>query len=145
GSGWLAVSLARVAKHVTSYETRPEFIKIAEKNRENERLDNLVIRNADITKKIYEKDVDIITLDMPNSDKAIRNAHRALKGGGYVVGYLPHMEQVKAFVAKLERYKFTNIFVAEIMLRDMLVRKEGVRPSTKGVWHTGYLAFAQKA
>lgn len=145
GSGWLAVSLARVAKHVTSYETRPEFVKIAEKNKENEKLDNLVIRNADISKKIYEKDVDIITLDMPDSDKIVGKAHKALKSGGHIVGYLPHMEQVKAFVSKLERYKFGNIFVAEVIIRDMLVRKEGIRPSTKGVWHTGYLAFAQKA
>jgi len=29
-------------------------------------------------------------------------------------------------------------------IRDMLVREEGTRPSTKGVWHTGYLVFAQK-
>ena len=144
GSGWLAVSLARAAKHVTTYEIRPEFVKIVEKNKENEKLDNLTIRNADISKKIYEKDVDIITLDMPNSDKVVGKAHKALKSGGFVVGYLPHMEQVKAFVSKLERYKFTNIFVAEIIIRDMLVRKEGVRPSTKGVWHTAYLAFAQK-
>lgn len=144
GSGWLAVSLARVAKQVTSYELRPEFIKIAEKNKENEKLSNLTIRNADISKKIYEKDVDIITLDMPNSDKVVSKAHKALKPGGYIVGYLPHIEQVKAFTAKLERYKFSNIFVAEVIIRDMLVRKEGVRPSTKGVWHTAYLAFAQK-
>ena len=27
GSGWLAVSLARVAKEVTSYEMRDEFMK----------------------------------------------------------------------------------------------------------------------
>ena len=32
GSGWLAVSLARVAKEVTSYETREEFMKLAQKN-----------------------------------------------------------------------------------------------------------------
>ncbi|EQD32669.1 hypothetical protein B1A_19380, partial [mine drainage metagenome] len=29
-------------------------------------------------------------------------------------------------------------------VRDMLVRKEGMRPSTKGLWHTAYLVFARK-
>jgi tRNA A58 N-methylase Trm61 len=32
----------------------------------------------------------------------------------------------------------------EVMVRDMLVRKEGTRPSTKGIWHTAYLVFARK-
>ncbi|MDE1833388.1 MAG: methyltransferase domain-containing protein [Candidatus Micrarchaeota archaeon] len=145
GSGWLAVSLARVAKEVYSYDTRDEFSKIAERNRLNENLDNLVLKHGDVTKKIEERDVDLVTLDMPNSDKAVGKAHKALKREGYIFGYLPHMEQVKAFVAKLERYKFVNIFVCETIVRDMLVRKEGIRPSTKGVWHTAYLVFAQKA
>jgi len=144
GSGWLAVSLARVCKEVTSYELRPEFIRIAEKNKEIAQISNLTVRNADVTKKIFEKGVDLVTLDMLNADKALKNAHKALKPGGYVFGYLPHMEQVKAFVARLESLKFGNILTLEVIARDMLVRKEGVRPSTKGVWHTGYLVFAQK-
>ncbi|MDE1810587.1 MAG: methyltransferase domain-containing protein [Candidatus Micrarchaeota archaeon] len=145
GSGWLAVSLARVAKEVYSYDTRDEFSKIAERNRVNENLDNLVLKHGDVTKKIEERNVDLVALDMPNSHLAVKNAHKALKIEGYIFGYLPHMEQVKAFVAKLERYKFANIFVCETIVRDIFVRKEGVRPSTKGVWHTAYLVFAQKA
>lgn len=144
GSGWLAVSLARVCKHVTSYDLREDFLKIAEKNVRSEGLDNLELKLGDVTKRIDEKDVDLVTLDLPGSDKAVRNAHKALKAGGYICGYLPHMEQVKSFVSKLERLKFRNVVVLEIIARDMLVRKEGMRPSTKGVWHTGYLAFAQK-
>jgi len=144
GSGWLAVSLAKVCREVTSYELRPEFIRIAEKNKEIAQISNLTIRNADVTKKIFEKNVDLVTLDMPNAEKALKNANKALNHGGYVFGYLPHMEQVKKFVEKLEALRFDNIFTLEVIARDMLVRKEGVRPSTKGVWHTGYLVFAQK-
>ena len=29
-------------------------------------------------------------------------------------------------------------------MRDMLIREAGIRPSTKGIWHTGYLIFGQK-
>ncbi len=144
GSGWLAVSLARVAKHVTSYDVREDFIKIAERNREMERLENLTIRLGDVKKKIEERDVDIVTLDMPDSDKALKNAHKSLRTGGYVVGYLPHMEQVKKFVEVLDKLKFTETFTTEVIARDMLVREEGTRPSTKGVWHTAYLVFARK-
>lgn len=144
GSGWLAVSLARIAKEVTSYDNRDEFIKIAEKNKVAEQLGNLTIKKGDVTKKIDESNVDLVTLDMPDSDKALKNARNALKEGGYVVGYLPHMEQVKRFVETLNKLKFESVLTLETIVRDILVREQGVRPSTKGVWHTGYLVFAQK-
>ncbi len=144
GSGWLAISLARITKEVTTYDNRDEFIRIAERNRDNEQLGNLIIKKGDVTKKIDENDVDLVTLDMPDSDKALKNACKALKEGGYVVGYMPHTEQVKKFVDTLNRLKFGNILTLETIVRDILVREQGVRPSTKGVWHTGYLVFAQK-
>ncbi len=144
GSGWLAISLARIAKEVTTYDNREEFIKIAEKNKEDERLGNLIIKKGDVTKGIDESDVDLVTLDMPDSDMALKSAKKALKDGGYVVGYLPHMEQVKKFVSTLSKLKFSEPLTIETIVRDMLVREQGVRPSTKGVWHTGYLVFARK-
>ena len=144
GSGWLAVGLARIAKKVISYELREDFIKIAEKNKAMENLQNLEIRHGDITKDLKEKDVDIITLDMPSSEKAIPRARKALKENGVIVGYTPHMEQVVKFAEKLEKSGFTDIRTYECILRDMLVRPEGMRPSTKGVWHTAYLVFAKK-
>ncbi|MGC8586427.1 MAG: tRNA (adenine-N1)-methyltransferase [Candidatus Micrarchaeia archaeon] len=144
GSGWLAVSLARIAKHVTTYEIRPEFARIAEQNISRLGLDNIEVKIADITKGIKERNVDLVTLDMPNAEKVVRHAHKALKVGGYIFAYLPHMEQVKKFVSKLNMYKFHDVQAFEVILRDMLVREAGMRPSTKGVWHTAYLVFAQK-
>ncbi len=144
GSGWLAVSMARVAKQVYSYDTRQDFIDIAAKNRDMLGLSNLEFINRDVTKGILQKDVDIVTLDMPSSEKALSKASKALKPGGVVVGYLPHTEQVKRFVDRLTKLGFIDIYSSETILRDMLVREEGVRPSTKGIWHTAYLVFARK-
>ena len=134
GSGWLAIALSRVSKSVTSYETREEFIKIAQRNADRLGVMNLKIINADISKGIGEKDVDLISLDMPNSDKIIKYANKALKDGGCIFGYLPHMEQVKKFIKALNRYKFRDTITIEAIVRDMLVREEGMRPSTKGVF-----------
>lgn len=145
GSGWLAVSLARVCKEVYSYEVREDFVKIAEKNKNISKADNLTIINRDVTKGIKQHDVDLVVLDMPNSEKAVRMAHAALVQGGCIIGYHPHMEQAKAFIAKLNRYKFKDIYTLETIVRDILVRDRGTRPSTKGVWHTAYLTFAEKA
>jgi len=144
GSGWLTIALARIAKHVYSYDIREDFIKIGEKNAELLGLNNITFRNADITKKIYEKEVDIVTLDMPNPEKALRNVKKALKPGGYVASFLPHTEQVSKYVKKLNMLKFSDIHVVEVILRDYLVRAEGMRPTNKGIWHTGYLTFARK-
>jgi tRNA (adenine57-N1/adenine58-N1)-methyltransferase len=144
GSGWLAVSLARLTKHVYSYDLREDFTAIAEKNRQMLGLDNLTLKTGDVFKKMAEGDADLVTLDLPSSEKALRNAKKALKPGGTVVGYLPHTEQVKKFAMKLESLGFIDIHTIETIVRDMLVREEGVRPSTKGIWHTAYLVFARK-
>ncbi|MDE1865080.1 MAG: methyltransferase domain-containing protein [Candidatus Micrarchaeota archaeon] len=144
GSGWLAVSLARVAKEVTSYEIRDEFMKLAQKNARNEGLKNLRIMKGDPIKRIVGKDFDLVTLDMPDSDKAVPNAYKALKNGGYIFGYLPHIEQMKKFIRALGKQRFGEINAYELIARDMITRKEGTRPSTKGVWHTAYLVFARK-
>ena len=101
GSGWLALSLARICKHVYSYEIREEFIDIAEKNRKMLGLDNVTFKNKDACEKIDEEDVDLVAVDMPGAEKALKNAYNALRPGGIVVGYLPHTEQVKAFVEGL--------------------------------------------
>ncbi|MDE1860319.1 MAG: methyltransferase domain-containing protein [Candidatus Micrarchaeota archaeon] len=144
GSGWLAVSLARLCSHVYSYDTRPEFTAIAEKNRIIWNLSNVTFKNGDVTRKIEERDVDLVCLDLPSSEKALGNAKKALRPGGTVVGYLPHVEQVKKFVYKLNKLGFTDIYTVETVVRDFLVREEGTRPSTKGIWHTGYMTFARK-
>ena len=144
GSGWMAVSLAKLAKQVISYDTRDDFIKIAEYNKRLVNAENLILKKGDVTKKIQERNVDVVVLDMPNSDKALKNAYKALKEGGFVVGYLPHTEQLNMFVKKMEKLKFKNIHSIELIERDMLVREQGTRPSTKGVWHTAYLSFGEK-
>lgn len=144
GSGWLAVSLARICKQVYSYDIRPDFIAIGEKNRQNLGLDNIEFINKDVTKGISQKDIDLVVLDMPGSDKALTAAKKALKPGGMVVGYLPHTEQMKKFAEKAEKIGMNDLHAVEVIVRDMLVRKEGTRPSNTGIWHTAYLLFARK-
>jgi len=144
GSGWLAVSLARVAKQVYSYDLREDFLKIAEHNKISLGLDNLELKQGDVFKKIDEKNVDIVTLDLPGAEKALRNVKKALVPDGMVVGYMPHMEQVKKYAMKLESLGFVEVHTVEVIVRDLLVRKEGVRPTNTGLWHTAYLVFARK-
>ncbi len=144
GSGWLAVSLARVSRHVYSYELREEFMAIAEKNRKILGLENLTLKLGNVFERIEETDADLVTLDMSNSERALGNAYGALRQGGMIAGYLPHTEQVKTFVEALNAQGFSDAHTVEVILRDFLVRKEGMRPTNMGVWHTAYLVFARK-
>jgi tRNA (adenine57-N1/adenine58-N1)-methyltransferase catalytic subunit len=143
GSGWLTISLARIAKHVYGYDIRDDFLKITKHNVDLVEADNVTLKNQNIFKKIDEKDVDLVTLDLPDAEKALKNVKKALKPGACVVAYMPHVEQTKIYVQKLEDLGFVDIYTIENIVRDMLVRKEGSRPSTKGIWHTGYLTFAR--
>lgn len=144
GSGWLTVSLGLVAKHVYSYDIREDFSKIAEKNISILNLNNITLKIGDITKSIPEKNTDVFTLDMPGSEKALKTVKKALKPGGVVVAYIPHAEQVIKYSKKLQTLGFEEPHIIECIVRDILVRKEGMRPSTKGIWHTAYLIFSRK-
>ncbi len=143
GSGWLTVSLARICKHVYSYDIRDDFLELGKKNAAILGLENITFEKQDIFKKINEKDLDIVTLDMPNAEKALRNVKKSLKQYGQVVSYFPNIEQVKAYVEKLQKLKFEDIYTVEVTVRDILVRKEGTRPTNTGLWHTGYMTFAK--
>jgi len=145
GSGFLAIGLANIVKKVVSYEWREDFAELAEANIRKSASKNIEIKRKDVFKGISERNVDLVTLDLADAEKVIKNAKRALEKGGYVVGFLPNVEQVKKFVKELEKNKFVEVFTIESIVREILVRKEGVRPETKGLLHTVYLTFARKA
>ncbi|MFA6214252.1 MAG: rRNA adenine N-6-methyltransferase family protein [Candidatus Micrarchaeia archaeon] len=144
GSGWLAVSLANVAKKVTSYEWREEFAELAEKNASRACVEGLIIKRANVLEGIEEREVDLVTLDLADSDKAVAHAHAALRKGGMVFGYLPHVEQARRFFEACEAAGFDTPHMVECMVRDYLVRQSGVRPENTGLTHTAYLVFAAK-
>ena len=145
GSGWLAVQLARVAARVISYEVREEFAKIAQYNAKKAELGNVEIRIRDVLKEGFdEQDADLVCLDLADSDKMAGHASSSLREGGCVVGYLPHAEQLKAFVQAGERAGFSQWYCCECNVREILVRAHGVRPANVGLMHTAYLAFGRK-
>ena len=145
GSGWLSVSLANVAKKVTAYEWREEFAELAEKNAKRAGVEgSLTIKRANVLEGIEEREVDLVTLDLADSDKAVSHAHAALRAGGMVFGYLPHVEQARRFHEACTAAGFDEPHMMEVIVRDYLVRTAGVRPENTGLTHTAYLVFAVK-
>ena len=148
GSGFLAAYLGSVVApggKVTSYESRKEFAEIARRNVEKAGLQKVVeIKEKDILEGIGEKNVDLITFDMPNTENVLEHAKGALKENGFIVGYFPNVEQVKKFVEKAEELKLKHVRTIEGTIREWLIRSYGCRPDNTGIIFTGFLVFLRK-
>lgn len=145
GSGALCCFLAHIAKEVTTYDIRTDFINIVEKNKELLNLKNLKIKNKNIYDGISEKNIDLVTLDLPEPWLAIESAKKALKAGGFLVSYSPTIPQVADFVNKInEDEDFIHIKTIEIMEREWEVKDRRVRPLSQQIGHSGFLSFVRR-
>ena len=144
GSGFLSMFLANIGCTVYSYEKKKEFYEIARKNTINFGLKNLVIKNADITKGIKEKDMDLVTLDMQYPEKAVKHAFKALKSGGWLAVYSMHIEEVKKVYEELRKHNFVEIKILENIQREWQSLGKLTRPKNYMLAHTGFLTFARK-
>jgi tRNA (adenine57-N1/adenine58-N1)-methyltransferase len=144
GSGFLSMFLANIGCKVYSYEKKKEFYEIAKKNAKNFGLKNLVISNADITKGIREKDVDLVTLDMQYPEKAVKHAFKTLKSGGWLAVYSMHIEEVKKVYEELKNHNFVETKILENIQREWQSIGKLTRPKNYMLAHTGFLIFARK-
>ncbi len=137
GSGGIACFLAHIAKEVTTYEINEENLKVVKQNKEFLKLKNLKIKNKDICKGIDEKDVDVITLDLPNPWNAINSAQKALKIGGFLVNYSPCITSAAEFVNAIAKNEnFIHLKTIELIGREWKIEKAAVRPASKQTIHS---------
>lgn len=145
GSGALALSLGNIAKKVVTYEIRDDFAKIAEENVQQLGMKNIVVKQKDIYQGIDEKNVDVITLDLPEPWKAIDAAAMALKVGGFIVSYSPTVPQVSDFLAAAAKNKnLVHLKTIEIIEREWDFNDRVIRPKSQPIGHSGFLTFVRK-
>lgn len=145
GSGALACSLANIAKSVTTYDIRDDCLKIVRDNKKFLKLNNLKIKKGDIYRNIEERDVDVITLDVPEPWHALDNVCKALKPGGFLVTYLPTVLQISDLVKSAGMIdELAHIKTVELIERQWKIKGRAVRPTTKGIWHTAFLSFFRR-
>jgi tRNA (adenine57-N1/adenine58-N1)-methyltransferase len=145
GSGALACMLANICKEVTTYEIRKDFAKIADQNKEFLNLKNLTVKNKDVYKGIAEKNLDLITLDLPEPWKIIEKAKKALKTGGFLVSYSPTIPQTMDFVNAVKKNQnLLHLKTVELIQREWEIEDRKVRPKTTQTVHTGFLSFVRK-
>jgi len=148
GSGSLTLVLASIVGpqgKVVSYDIRKDFINHAEQNLIRAGLiDQVIIKEKDVTKEIDEEPLDAVILDIPNPWDAVYHAWHALKPGGYLCCYSPLISQVEQSVHIIRSMPFIQDHTKEIIERDIVVSEHGTRPDFRMLGHTGYLTFARK-
>ncbi len=145
GSGALALFLANIAKKVATYEIREDFAKVAAENVATIGMKNITIKNKSVYEGIDEKNVDVVTLDLPEPWKAIGHAANALKVGGFIVSYSPTIPQVSDFLAAVAKNKsLVHIKTIEIIEREWEFDNRVIRPKSQPIGHSGFLTFVRK-
>jgi len=145
GSAALASALANIVKKVVSYEVREDCIAVSKDNINSLNIKNIEIKHKSLYDGIDEKDVDLITLDVPEPWKVIPHAVKALKVGGFLVSYSPCVPQVMDFaneVRNCDSLLFMKCVELIERLWDVAGRK--VRPKSTGIGHSGFLTFVRK-
>jgi tRNA (adenine57-N1/adenine58-N1)-methyltransferase len=148
GSGALAIFLGNIVRpngRVISYEVREDFARVAEQNVKLAGLRDVVtIKLKDIYQGIDESDLDLVALDLPQPERVIAHAEKALKPGGHLAIFSPCIEHVQRVYAEMPRFKFINHTTIECIVRGFEVKPGATRPKTRMIAHTGYLTFARK-
>jgi len=147
GSGFLALFLSNVVKptgSIVTYEKNKKFYDNAKKNIEFCSMEKIIkIKNKDLLKVFTEKNLDLITLDMIYAEKIISKAYKALKPGGWLCIYSPHIEQQQRSVMEFENHNFVQIRTIETMQRDWQI-SDYSHPRPKQIVHTGFMTFGRK-
>ncbi len=147
GSGALTMAMAWAVGpqgHVTTYELRPDFQKLAEKNLQSVGLHGRVtFKLRDIAEGFDERNVDALFLDLPNPYDYLSQVRQALKPGGFFGTILPTANQVIRLLPALNQQHFAFIDVCEILLRFYRPIADRFRPVDRMVAHTGFLIFGR--
>lgn len=144
GSGSLCLSLANICKKVTVYEINPEHHKVVQKNITLTGMTNVVLKHDDIYKGIKEKNLDLITLDLPEPWQVTKHAEKALKDGAYLISYLPNLPQVQKFLVSLRGTSFKVLETVELLERKWVINEQVMRPEFQMLGHTGFITICRK-
>ncbi|MFH1440408.1 MAG: methyltransferase domain-containing protein [Candidatus Woesearchaeota archaeon] len=153
GSGALCCHLANLVPKgkVYAYEIRDDHLNVVQENIKFFGFKNITAKKLSVYDKIPHKNIDLITLDLPEPWLALENAVKALRPGGFLVSYSPCIPQVSDFVEKVKVVKnedgsgaLTYINTVELIYREweMIGRKQ--RPKTQQLGHSGFISFVRK-
>jgi tRNA (adenine57-N1/adenine58-N1)-methyltransferase catalytic subunit len=153
GSGALTCSLLRAVGpegRVSSYERRPEFAEVAERNVDQffgGRHPAWAMTVGDLVATMSEESgtVDRVVLDMLAPWECVDRVAEALTAGGMICAYVATTTQLGRTVETIRAHGgFTEPQPWETLVRDWHVEGLAVRPGHKMIGHTGFLVTARR-
>jgi tRNA (adenine57-N1/adenine58-N1)-methyltransferase catalytic subunit len=146
GSGAMSCYLAKIVKKIHTYDIRDDHLELVQKNITALDMKNISLKKGSIYDPIKEKNVDLVNLDVPEPWLAIKTAKQALKVGGFISVYNPHLPQLGDFVDAINKDDaFIMIKCVEIIEREWEISGRKMRPKTQQKTnHSGFLCFVRK-
>ena len=122
----------------TVFENNNRHLKVAQRNIKMSRWENLVeLRNEELKDSTPSISASSVILDIPNPWELVEWAKKSIDIGGFLICYIPTVNQIKALIDSLEGWK--EIEVIEIMQRGWQSRSSALRPDNNGIGHTGFI------
>ena len=145
GSGALTLALAQAVApkgRVVTFENNSKHFKIAKRNVSMSPWSKIV----DIREEELNNDTEIIptasiVLDLPNPWDIIFWAQKSLRVGGFLICYLPTINQVQKLVEALEGWQ--EIEIVELIQRSWQSKQNALRPQSSMLGHTGFIVSAR--
>ena len=100
-----------------------------------------IARDSELVDKTEKIEADAIVLDLPNPNELVEWAKRSLRLGGFLLSYVPTVQQVQNFLVSLKGWK--EIEVVEIIQRNWQTKSNALRPKTNMLGHTGFIISAR--
>ena len=147
GSGSGALTLALVESiapkgKVITFENHSRHFKIAKRNIDMSPWNDLVdIRNEELNIDTEIIPSSSIILDIPNPWDIVLWAQKSIRIGGFLICYLPTVNQVQKLIASLESWK--EVETVEIIQRSWQSKSNALRPQSNMIGHTGFIISAR--
>lgn len=131
---------------VSSYEIREDFVEVIKENVAGCDFDNITLHHQDVTEGFKEENdsTDLVFLDLPYPEDVVEDSYRILKVGGFIAIYTPYVEQFQKVHKQLEKSGFKHVKIREGNVRELEIKNNKTRPSSRLAGHTGYITFARK-
>ncbi len=141
GSGHLTCWLGHLGCTVHSYEQRDDFFKIASHNVDSLGLKKVKMKKGNVF-EMKEKKVDLVIFDLQDPWKGTDVAFKALKKGGYLLTYLPNVQQVTTWLASTKEFAEHRVVTNTVL--DWRADAEKFRPKSKTLAHTAFICICRK-